>query len=57
VYKRKVRALKIKLIDDTVKTVMVDDSLTVAEIVDQIGAKLNLGNAEEYSLARKNIPY
>jgi talin len=44
--------LKVKLIDDTVKTVLVDDSLLVWEIVDTIGEKLNIKNAEEYSLAR-----
>jgi len=51
-YKKKHRALKVKLIDETVKTVLVDDSLLVWEIVDTIGEKLSIKNAEEYSLAR-----
>lgn len=36
--------------DDTIKTVLVDLSLPVVEVVDIIGKKLNLRNADEFSL-------
>jgi hypothetical protein len=53
IYKKKHRPLKVKLMDDTVKTVLVDDSNTVIEITDVVAEKLSLPNSEEYSLARE----
>jgi hypothetical protein len=41
-YKKKHRPLKISLTDGTVKTVLIDDSLTVAEIVDVVGKKMGI---------------
>jgi talin len=53
IFKKTSRALKIRLMDETIKTVMINDALTVAEITDVVGQRLNLGsNSEEYSLAR-----
>jgi len=49
-YKKKHRPLKVKLKDDTVKTVLIDDTLTVSEIAKVIGEKLSVGNGEEFSL-------
>ncbi len=49
-YKKKHRPLKIKLQDGTIKTVLVDDTLSVSEIVMVIGEKLSMNNAEEFSL-------
>jgi len=49
-YKKKHRQLKIKLLDDTVKTVLVDDSSDVAEITEVIGKRMNIKNPEEFSL-------
>jgi len=49
-YKKKHEVLKIKLVDDTVKTVLIDTSLSVSDIVDVLGKKINLKNAEEYAL-------
>src|SRR5262249_19350184 len=52
VLKKRARPLKLRMIDGTTKTVMVDDSITMVEIVDVIGEKLSIANAEEYSLAK-----
>jgi talin len=37
--------------DGSVKTVMIDDSAVVEKIVDQMGEKLGLANAEEYGIS------
>jgi len=49
-YKKKHRALKIKLQDETVKTILIDDTDTVEAIVKVIGEKLSMTNADEFSL-------
>jgi len=49
-YKKKHRPLKVKLLDETVKTVIVDDSSTVEQLVEVIGKKINIKNFEEFSL-------
>lgn len=41
--------IKIRLADDTVKTVLLDLTTTPSEAVDVLGEKLNLRNAEEYA--------
>lgn len=46
--------MKIKLLDGTVKTVLIDWSLPVSELADVIGNKLNISNPEEYSLIKEN---
>jgi len=50
VYKKKHRTAKIRLMDDTIKTTLIDDSLTVLEVVRQLAEKFNIGDPEEYSL-------
>ncbi len=50
VYKKKHRPLKVLLQDDSVITVIIDDSQTVAEHCVLIAEKLDLPNPEEYSL-------
>jgi hypothetical protein len=52
VYKKMHRPLKFKLIDGSVKTVLVDESQPVINIVTAIAERLNIQNPEEYSLAR-----
>jgi talin len=53
-YKKKSRRLKIKLPDDTVKTVMIDDSGLVAQIVKSVVEKLDIKtNPEEWGLRRE----
>jgi talin len=45
------RQLKFKLLDDTVKRVMIDDSRPVNTVVEVLAEKLGLRSPEEYSLA------
>lgn len=42
--------LKVKLVDGTVKTMLVDLSLKVPEALATIAKKVNIKNAEEYGL-------
>jgi talin len=51
IYKKKHRPLKVKAMDDSMRTVMVDDSQVVWQLVDTIGERMGFKNAEEYSLA------
>uniref|UniRef100_A0A8C4WDD7 FERM domain-containing protein n=1 Tax=Gopherus evgoodei TaxID=1825980 RepID=A0A8C4WDD7_9SAUR len=52
-YKKKQRPLKIRMLDGTVKTVMVDDSKTVTDILMTICARIGITNHDEYSLVRE----
>ncbi|XP_043934374.1 talin-1 [Protopterus annectens] len=52
-YKRKQRPLKIRMLDGTVKTVMVDDSKTLSDILLTICARIGITNYDEYSLVRE----
>lgn len=54
VYRKKHRPLKVLLMDDSVITVIIDDSCTVAEHCVLIAEKLDLPNPEEYSLLLPN---
>eukprot|EP01114_Cavostelium_apophysatum_P007404 TRINITY_DN194_c0_g1_i3.p1 TRINITY_DN194_c0_g1~~TRINITY_DN194_c0_g1_i3.p1 ORF type:complete len:2578 (-),score=946.84 TRINITY_DN194_c0_g1_i3:69-7802(-) len=49
-YKKKHRPIKIKLQDETIKTILVDDTLSVGDIVAVIGEKMSISNADEFSL-------
>nr|XP_015193068.1 PREDICTED: talin-1 isoform X1 [Lepisosteus oculatus]XP_015193073.1 PREDICTED: talin-1 isoform X1 [Lepisosteus oculatus] len=51
-YKKKQRPLKIRMLDGTVKTVMVDDSKTVCDMLMTICARIGITNYDEYSLVR-----
>jgi talin len=53
-YKKKHRPLKVKLLDETVKTMIVDDSMSVEQLVEIIGKKMNIKNYEEFSLQTEN---
>ncbi|EGG14345.1 hypothetical protein DFA_12115 [Cavenderia fasciculata] len=52
-YKKKHRPQKIKLLDETIKTQLIDDSTTVTEIVASIAKKMGIKNPEEYSLLKE----
>ncbi|NXP34775.1 TLN1 protein, partial [Leiothrix lutea] len=52
-YKKKQRPLKIRMLDGTVKTVMVDDSKTVTDVLMTICARIGITNYDEYSLVRE----
>lgn len=48
------RNVKVTLPDGGTKTVVIDDSALVEKIIDHIGLKMNLTNAEEYGLSMIN---
>ncbi|NWW26181.1 TLN1 protein, partial [Falcunculus frontatus] len=52
-YKKKQRPLKIRMLDGTVKTVLVDDSKTVTDMLMTICARIGITNYDEYSLVRE----
>ena len=49
-YRTKIRPLRVKTIDESIKTLLVDDSCTVAELIKMIAAKIGLTNSDEYAL-------
>jgi talin len=51
-YRRKLRTLRVKLLDGTLKTILVDDSLPVINLMVVICAKIGITNHDEYSLVR-----
>ncbi|RXM33648.1 Talin-2 [Acipenser ruthenus] len=52
-YKKKQRPQKIRMLDGAVKTVMVDDSKTVGELLVTICSRIGITNYEEYSLIQE----
>ncbi|CAO2634471.1 TLN2 [Lemmus lemmus] len=54
-YKKKQRPQKIRMLDGAVKTVMVDDSKTVGELLVTICSRIGITNYEEYSLIQETI--
>jgi len=55
-YRKKHDIIKVKLVDDTLKTVLVDLSLPVADVVQVVGKKIALKAADEFSLQAELIP-
>ena len=55
-YRKRHRPVKVRLLDDTTKTMLIDDSLTVTEITDVIGQKMEIKNSEEYSIQSESQP-
>ncbi|XP_039255853.1 talin-2-like isoform X8 [Styela clava] len=51
-YKQKQRPLKVQTLDASIKTVMIDDSNTVGQLMVTICTRLGIVNHEEYSLVR-----
>ncbi|KXS11309.1 hypothetical protein M427DRAFT_505616, partial [Gonapodya prolifera JEL478] len=49
-YKKKTRPLKVRLVDDTTKTVLIDESASVKQLVEYICDKIGIANPDEYSL-------
>ena len=49
-YRTRYRPLKIRLLDETVKTILIDDSLIVAQLMVYICTKFGIANHDEYSL-------
>uniref|UniRef100_A0A3Q3N000 Talin 2a n=1 Tax=Mastacembelus armatus TaxID=205130 RepID=A0A3Q3N000_9TELE len=54
-YKKKQRPQKIKMLDGAVKTIMVDDSKTVGELLVTICSRIGITNYEEYSLIQEAV--
>jgi len=48
-YKKKHRPLKVKLLDETVRTFLIDESSTVADLTEFVGIKMGIKNPEEFS--------
>jgi len=53
-FKKKHRILKVKMMDDSIKTFLIDESLPVKNVVEYVGQKLGISNIEEYSFAPAN---
>ncbi|XP_018576944.1 talin-2 isoform X4 [Anoplophora glabripennis] len=54
-YRKKTRNLRVKMLDGSVKTVRVDDSQIVANLMVMICAKLGITNHDEYSLVLEDL--
>ncbi|XP_074925659.1 talin-2 isoform X2 [Chelonoidis abingdonii] len=54
-YKKKQRPQKIRMLDGSVKTVMVDDSKTVGELLVTICSRIGITNYEEYSVIQESV--
>jgi len=52
-YRKKVRPLKVSTLDGTLKTLMIDDTQPVANLMAVVCAKLGITNHDEYSLVRE----
>ncbi len=48
--------MKVKLMDGTVKTLLVNMTLNITELVDFIGEKIHISNADEYSVQTEDKP-
>ncbi|XP_023231887.1 talin-2-like isoform X2 [Centruroides sculpturatus] len=51
-YRRKIRPLRVRMLDGTVKTVLVDDSQPVANLMVVVCTKIGITNHDEFSLVR-----
>ncbi|XP_011503803.1 PREDICTED: talin-2 [Ceratosolen solmsi marchali] len=54
-YKKKLRTLRVKLLDGTLKTILVDDSQPVINLMVVICTKIGITNHDEYSLVRETV--
>ncbi|XP_070767330.1 talin-2a [Enoplosus armatus] len=54
-YKKKQKPQKIKMLDGAIKTIMVDDSKTVGELLVTICSRIGITNYEEYSLIQETV--
>jgi len=55
-YQKRHDVMRIRLVDNSLKTVLVDWAATINDVVDQIGKKLTIKNIEEYSLQAESSP-
>ncbi|CAH1732141.1 unnamed protein product [Aphis gossypii] len=54
-YRKKMRTLKVHMLDGTLKTLLVDDSQPVANLMVVICTKIGITNHDEYSLVRETL--
>uniref|UniRef100_A0A6P7FNN2 Talin-2 isoform X4 n=1 Tax=Diabrotica virgifera virgifera TaxID=50390 RepID=A0A6P7FNN2_DIAVI len=54
-YRKKLRPLRVKMLDGAVKTMMVDDSQIIANLMVVICTKLGITNHDEYSLVLEDL--
>ncbi|KAE8745328.1 hypothetical protein FOCC_FOCC008014 [Frankliniella occidentalis] len=54
-YRKKLRTLRVRMLDGTLKTMLVDDSQPVANLMVVICTKIGITNHDEYSLVRENM--
>ncbi|CAD7082909.1 unnamed protein product [Hermetia illucens] len=52
-YRRKIRTLRVRMLDGAVKTILVDDSQPVSQLMVTICTKIGITNYEEYGLVRE----
>jgi hypothetical protein len=52
-YKRKIRALRVKKLDGSIKTVLIDESQLVSKLIVLICSKIGITECDEYSLVRE----
>lgn len=55
-FRRKIRTLKVRMLDGAVKSILVDDSQSVEELMFVICTKIGIKNHDEYGLVRENEP-
>ncbi|XP_070071261.1 talin-2 isoform X2 [Drosophila takahashii] len=53
-YRRKTRTLRVRMLDGAVKTILVDDSQPVSQLMVVICTKIGITNHEEYGLVRED---
>ena len=54
-YRKKMRLLKVRMLDGAIKSMMVDDSQIVSNMMVIICTKIGITNHDEYSLVREKI--
>ncbi|PIO57735.1 hypothetical protein TELCIR_20845, partial [Teladorsagia circumcincta] len=52
-YRRKMRLLKVRMLDGSVKTIPIDESHPVGQLMVGVCTKIGISNYEEYSLVRE----
>ncbi|KAJ3037472.1 Talin-1, partial [Rhizophlyctis rosea] len=53
-YRKKHRMLRVKLMDESIKAVLIDDSAPISQLVEIICEKIGIHNPEEYSVMPEN---
>ncbi|KAL5257851.1 hypothetical protein ACHWQZ_G012707 [Mnemiopsis leidyi] len=54
-YRKKIRPLRVKMLDDSIKTILIDDSHNVKEVIKAICERIGINNPDEFSLVVENL--